>query len=76
MTALVELAERGDQPEKWCISHPEGPLYDTASDSPFAPVIIFCEALGVDWEDAKEQGYFLDRVVMPKLANPHPDTSK
>ena len=51
--------------ERWCISHtPEGPIPETASLSFTRPVMLFCEALKVDWGDAQEQGYRLARMNM------------
>lgn len=49
--------------ERWCISHkPEGPIVDTASLDFTYPVRLFCEALGVDWDHASDQGYYLTKM--------------
>lgn len=53
-----------EQMEFWCITHPDGDLIETASKDLTLPVRIFCEALGVDWSDANEQGYSLGKVVL------------
>lgn len=51
--------------EKWCISHtPEGPLAETASLNFTYPVVLFCQALDVEWDDAQEQGYRLAKMNM------------
>lgn len=50
--------------EYWCISHDEGgPLENTASRNVTVPVLLFCNALNIDWDDAREQGYFLARGI-------------
>lgn len=51
--------------EYWCISHPEGALEETASKDLTYPVRVFCEALSIDWDDARDQGYRLDRITLP-----------
>jgi hypothetical protein len=52
--------------EYWCIDHEEGPLLDTASKDIGAPVRMFCEALGVDWDQAIESGFRLGKVTMAR----------
>lgn len=54
--------------EFWCIGHPDGLLEQTASKDLTYPVRLFCTALGVDWDDAQEQGYHLTRATLPAKA--------
>lgn len=48
--------------EWWVIDHDEGPLWDTASKRFDRPVILFCSAIGCDWDDAQESGYRLNKL--------------
>jgi hypothetical protein len=50
---------------KWCVFHPDGPLDETASDDALRPVIIVCEALGANWDDLKEAGFYLSKLPSP-----------
>ena len=50
--------------EKWMIGHPDGLLEMTASDDFTWPVKAFCEATGLDWDEAKEQGYCLVKAAV------------
>ena len=57
--------------EFWCVTHPEGDLVDTASKDLMVPVRVFCEALGMDWGDANEQGYTLGRATFTEKQIEH-----
>jgi hypothetical protein len=37
--------------EYWFISHPEGPLFETASKDVTQPIRMLCEAMHCDWDD-------------------------
>lgn len=52
--------------EYWVIDHDEGPLWDTRSKRFDVPVLIFCRALDCSWEDGQENGFRLNKLVMPK----------
>lgn len=51
-----------EQDEWWVIDHDEGTLWDTASKRFDAPVMVFCEAVGCDWDEATDSGYRLARL--------------
>ena len=61
---LIAAGMRGLAPgERWCIIDPGGhPMLSTASERMDCPVVVFCEALECDWEDAKDVGYSLGRT--------------
>lgn len=64
---LIEAGTRGlAADEFWCIIDPGGePMTETASKRFDTPVITFCDALGVEWDDGTEVGYRLGRVTLP-----------
>lgn len=52
--------------EFWCVESPhEGVLYATASKRFDEPVILFCDALKCDWDDATEEGFKLVKAKVP-----------
>ena len=66
---LIADAARGlGDDEFWVIDHDEGPLWDTASKMLDVPVIIICEALKCDWDQAQESGFRL--ATLTKLTKP------
>lgn len=52
--------------EFWCVTHDDGDLEMTASKDMTVPVKIFCDALGMDWEDAVGQGYSLGKITLTR----------
>lgn len=68
MTTYNEVLAAGaaglDVMEFWCITHPDGDLIETASKDLTVPVRVFCDALGVDWDDAQKDGYSLGKVTL------------
>lgn len=54
--------------EYWVINHDEGALWDTASKRLDYPVRVFCDALSIDWDEAREQGFHL-AVMRKGVAN-------
>jgi len=54
--------------EFWVIDHDEGPLWVTASKMLDVPVIIFCNAMECDWDQAQESGFRLAKLT--KLTKP------
>ena len=66
LDGLIACGARSLGPdERYCISKtPEGPLADTASLDFMWPILLFCNALKIDWDDAEEQGYRLAKMNM------------
>lgn len=60
--ALAESIDTDKLASGWAIGHQEhGMISETACVDGLSAVKLFCDAIGVDWEDAKEQGYYLTR---------------
>jgi hypothetical protein len=61
---LIGVAGAALAPDEfWCVESPtEGVLYDTMSKRFDYPVILFCEALKCEWDDATDQGFKLIRA--------------
>jgi hypothetical protein len=57
-TGVASLAEN----EFWVINHADGPLWDTASKRLDTPVVVFCNAMDCNWDEAMESGFWLDRL--------------
>ena len=50
--------------EFWVIRHPDGKfLEDTASKDVSFPVRVLCGALNLDWDEAVDQGFSLERYT-------------
>jgi hypothetical protein len=65
--AWVALSSKMLGPDEWFVvgHETDGPLFDTKAKDFATPVRIFCEALNVDWEDAKDDGWSLQKVTLP-----------
>lgn len=50
--------------EFWCITKGKKKLIETASKDLTMPARTFCDALGVDWNDATEQGWSIGKVTL------------
>lgn len=68
---LIEAGARSlGADEYWVISHPEGPLELTASKDFGYPIRVFCDATGLDWDEAVEQGWFLGKIEVSAPPKP------
>lgn len=62
---LLAIGARSLKPnEYWCITHPEGPLPETASKNFTLPPLTLCQALDMEWDDLVEQGYHLGKIEL------------
>ncbi len=60
---LIAIGERSlADGEMWCIFHPDGLLEMTASKDLTFPVRTVCNALNADWDDLREQGFYLGKI--------------
>ena len=64
--AIIAAGAAGLAPDEfWVIDHDDGPIWYTASKRLDVPVLIFCEAMNCDWDEATESGFRLNRLVLP-----------
>lgn len=68
MTEFEEVIADGaaglSELEFWCITHVDGDVIATASKDLTMPVRTFCDALGLDWDEAVDMGYTLGRTFL------------
>jgi len=63
---LIAVGARDLAPDEWwVIDHDEGTLWDTASKAFDRPVVIICQALNCDWDDAVESSFRLAKMRKP-----------
>ena len=66
---MVSAAAAGlGEHEYWCIAGEDGIFEATASKDVTRPVVVFCDAVGIEWDQAREQGFYLTRITLPDAA--------